>query len=190
MEVINSWVNNRTSGLIPKIIEELSEDTKIFLANALHFKDIWLTPFQNTDEVGQLLDREEFFVSSSENSSISVPMMLTRNKEINVTRLDVCKQNVEIIKVPYKSKNYTMKIIYPESLEDLENCTENIFLKTINTEPVLSEDVQLIMPKFNLSSKVELSDLFRQMELTSIFESKLEKFNFTRIYPIHLLLKF
>ena len=116
-----------------------------------------------------MLDNEEFYLSSAENSSISVPMMLTRNKEINVTRLDVCNQKVDIIKVPYMSKNYTMKIIYPESLDDLDNCTDNIFIKSINTEPVVSEDVQLIMPKFNLSSKLELSGLFHQMGLHRIF---------------------
>merc|ERR1712228_670355 len=95
-------------------------DTKIFLANALHFKDKWL--------------------------------------------------------IPYLDENYQMKIILPENLRAYEMASratkqeQNIFNEFENIEEVLTEDVSLIMPKFDVSYKAELSDWFKLKNVTQIFK--------------------
>jgi serine protease inhibitor len=45
IERINSWVRQKTHGLIPSILEEAPETLGLVAVNALYFKDKWQTPF-------------------------------------------------------------------------------------------------------------------------------------------------
>lgn len=45
VDEINGWVNNKTQGLIPKIIEMLPRETISILANALYYNGQWADPF-------------------------------------------------------------------------------------------------------------------------------------------------
>ena len=46
---MNNWVSNVTQGQIDSLVDEFAPNTKLFLANALFFKDSWLSPFRDTD---------------------------------------------------------------------------------------------------------------------------------------------
>lgn len=43
--LINAFVENRTKGLIPKVLDEAPEDAGLVAINALYFKDRWKIPF-------------------------------------------------------------------------------------------------------------------------------------------------
>ena len=43
--LINGWVEDKTGGRIPKLIDALSSDEVAFLVNAIHFKGRWRTAF-------------------------------------------------------------------------------------------------------------------------------------------------
>jgi serpin B len=45
LAAINAWVNERTKGKIPTILDALSKDTGLVALNALYFKDSWKQPF-------------------------------------------------------------------------------------------------------------------------------------------------
>ena len=172
---INEWISEKTNGLISQLIQDLSPDTKIFLANALHFKDKWLVPFQDENLEGELLNKEEFYPDQND-APIFVPMMFTNNNVLKVAESIVKNQTVQVVKIPYLDENYQMKIIFPENLRDYEIASKatkqenNIFNEVDKIEEVLSEDVSLIMPKFNFSHKAELSDWFKLKNVTQIFK--------------------
>jgi len=44
---INSWVSEKTSGLIDKIVEYLGQLTVVVLVNTVYFKANWTTPFES-----------------------------------------------------------------------------------------------------------------------------------------------
>lgn len=45
VDTINQWVNDRTSGNISEILQEISADEVLFLINAIYFKGSWQTEF-------------------------------------------------------------------------------------------------------------------------------------------------
>ena len=49
LEIINSWVNYNTNGLIDKIIEQISPTTVMYLINTVYFKSEWQQPFLHQD---------------------------------------------------------------------------------------------------------------------------------------------
>ena len=49
VDEINGWVNNKTEGLIPKIIDVLPPQTISILANALYYNGQWADPFDAKD---------------------------------------------------------------------------------------------------------------------------------------------
>ena len=46
IEVVNAWCNDKTRGLIPKIIYEVPDEAVMLLADALYLKGAWANPFK------------------------------------------------------------------------------------------------------------------------------------------------
>ncbi len=46
---INDWAKEKTKGLIPKVLDQLSSDTRMVLTDALYFNGTWQTLFQPRD---------------------------------------------------------------------------------------------------------------------------------------------
>ena len=113
---INQWVKEKTAGLIPTIVESFDPDTAIFIANALHFQDKWLYPFQETHLNGDSLDDIDFTLDDG--SKISVPMMLTQNEEIVFGTIGEDVTLAQVVQIPYISGRFHMKIIFPENTTD------------------------------------------------------------------------
>ena len=166
-DIVNNWISNSTDGLITNLIEDFPQETSIFLANALHFKEKWYTPFQDEDEDGISLENSTFYLD--ENTPISVPMMVTTNKDIRVADLE--EQNITFVRIPYNNENFTMTVIMCENIDDLDfDDSENIFHASWSAEERFTEDVKLIMPKFELSTKTEMSNILKINNVSQIFE--------------------
>ena len=71
-----------------------------------------------------------------------------------------------------------MKIIFPENLTQLESSLSeeeaegDIFRESWTAEEVLIDDVRLIMPKFKISTRTELSHLLQVNNVTQLFNGK------------------
>ena len=48
IDAINGWVKEATRGVIPTIIEEIPDETVMYLVNAIHFQADWMEPFAKT----------------------------------------------------------------------------------------------------------------------------------------------
>ena len=121
---INQWVKQKTAGLIPSIVESFDPDTAIFIANALHFKDKWLYPFQETRLNGDSLDDIDFTLDDG--TIIGVPMMLTKNEDIEFGTIGEGVTLAQVVHIPYISGRFRMKIIFPENTTEqpLQNLEE------------------------------------------------------------------
>ena len=99
---INAKVRNNTNGQIQMLYEpgSLSEETKVVLVNVLHFKSDWTSEFSNT-YMGN------FSVYGQE--LMAVPMM---HDFFDVSYVKT-ENDVEIVAVPFKDKNYEMVFILP-----------------------------------------------------------------------------
>lgn len=45
VNTINNWVENKTNGLIEKLINEIPDDAVMYLVNAIYYKALWRYPF-------------------------------------------------------------------------------------------------------------------------------------------------
>ncbi|MEO7216400.1 serpin family protein [Mucilaginibacter sp.] len=48
---INNWVNDKTNGKIPNIIDDISAESQMFLINAIYFKSVWKTKFDAANTI-------------------------------------------------------------------------------------------------------------------------------------------
>ena len=184
VEEINSWISNRTKGLIPTLVQGFPSTTRMFLANALYFKDSWLVPFQEKNESGDPLDRESFYGKSK----LNVPMMLTNNVHIEVGSLNFGSHTATFVNIPYINDQFEMQIILPadkpngkglEILEDFisknvkreKHNERNIFLSPKEVFDNV-EDVRLMMPKFSVSTKFDASEHLKSLGINQLFKGK------------------
>ena len=91
---INNWVNKETNGMIPKILNDVSEDFVLGLANAVAMEEEWLLPFECEST------RKEKF-KTLKGDSMNVPMM-RKTFDAQVGYYKDEEGNAEIVTIPYK----------------------------------------------------------------------------------------
>ena len=91
-KVINDWVNNKTNGMIDKLLDDIDDYFVMGLANALAIDVEWNSPFEC-----QKTTSEKF--TKKDNTTIQVEMM---HKELNNTSYLKNDDATGII-IPYKS---------------------------------------------------------------------------------------
>ena len=158
---INNWVNGKTNGMIPKIVDKISKDTVMYLINALAFDAEWLDIYkeiQIRDEVFRTASGEEIkipFLHSMENTYIED------------------ENSVGVIKY-YKGKRYAFAAILPN-----EGMTPEEYLVSLSGEH-LSEmlaakqtcEVNTWIPKFKTEYTVEMKDILNTLGMPLAFDEK------------------
>jgi len=182
---VNEWVSGITNGKIDQLVDSFSENTLMFLANALYFKDSWLYPFEDLSVDGSKL-RDNFLTSDGE--SLEVDMMQLSSNSMKHEVFDVpglFRDGLfDVVKIPYKNERFVMKIMVPTQdaahfglLEDFTNLT---FVRDLRQdshfnlfrhvgEKEFTGEVTLKMPTFKLDSKLEANEIFQKMEISQIF---------------------
>nr|XP_043616037.1 uncharacterized protein LOC122587951 [Erigeron canadensis] len=169
-EKINSWVNKKTRGVIPTIVNVGDlEGVVIALANALYFKGLWFEPFDT-----EFTEEKDFHLMNGE--TVLVPFM-TSYKDFDYGSFEGC----QILKNPYESSEgqsnkFSMYIFLPDRKDGLKE-----LLQLFHSDPALfhtkfyldfTEFNELRIPKFTISSKFEPRDAMEQMGLTLPFQPK------------------
>ena len=149
MGLINSWCNEKTNGMIPRLLEsQPSTSEYAHFLNAVYFKGIWCSKFDKNDTKKESFTRED-------GNRTSVQMMWQRDK-FNVGYIgDICRT----LCLPYGNQAYRMTILLPnegKTIEDVKealnaeswdamvkkmsgNCEVDVKLPVFETEtPVLS----------------------------------------------------
>jgi serpin B len=102
VNTINQWASDNTNKRIPKVIDEISPETVMFLMNALYFKGDWSYKFNkaNTSDRYFMLDN---------GTEIQTPTMDGKVK-VNLHYGD----GFSAMEMPYGRKNFSMVIVMPE----------------------------------------------------------------------------
>ncbi|XP_037720323.1 serine protease inhibitor 77Ba-like isoform X2 [Drosophila subpulchrella] len=173
---INEATNRVTRGLIPYAI--LPEDiygAKMFLLSSLYFKGQWKFPFN------KVLTREEPFYSESGEISGRIPMMVQVANFAYVS--DIEGLDGYVLELPYGTQDrLAMLVFLPKSGVKLNNVANN--LKTLGLRPILQRlaafrsrdskdnEVEVIMPKFMISTDFALTDILIQMGIRDLFDER------------------
>ena len=157
---INEWVSDKTDGKIPKMLEDnISDDTVMFLVNALSFDADWESPYSETAV------HEEKFIT--ENGS-------ERNAEFMYSReyAYIEDENTTGFVKYYNGRRYAFVALLPNEgikmsdyVSSLDGQKIENLLKNIDESPVNTKT-----PKFNVDYSIELKDTLETMGMKLAFD--------------------
>ena len=165
LDQINDWVNEKTSGRIEKILNEIRSDEAIFLINALFFKSDWKQGFL------PILTQEKPF-TKMDGTVIDVSMMSSDDQRSHYIGDDFSAMDLMFI-----DDEYSMTFIRPntETVNDFVlgfNDTEFLDFYLDLYDNKLSEGrLQTFLPKFEIASKKNMADILKEMGMTTVFDS-------------------
>lgn len=157
---INEWVSDKTDGKIPKMLEDdISDDTVMFLVNALSFDADWESPYS------EKAVHEEKFIT--ENGS-------ERNAEFMYSReyAYIEDENTTGFVKYYNGRRYAFVALLPNEGIKMSDYVSSMdgqkienLLKNIDESPVNTKT-----PKFNVDYSIELKDTLETMGMKLAFD--------------------
>ena len=170
VNTINNWVEDNTNGLIKTIIEEISQNTIMYLINAIYFKGNWTYQFDP-----DLTEQAPFHNLSG--GTASVDMMAQRGvfpyfKSDKATFIDL----------PYGDSLFTMSIIMPDDAEEIGSLIGELKdgLYTAAESQFEHTEVDLFLPRFKLAYETKMKDILRSLGMEQAFQESTA--DFTRIH--------
>ncbi|KAG5543389.1 hypothetical protein RHGRI_016204 [Rhododendron griersonianum] len=164
---INSWANTASRGLIPTILESVSPETVLTLANGIYFKGIWNSDYEF--DASWTTERKFYLLDGS---SVLVPFMTSSN-EYYYGSFDGCK----VLKIPYQSgepNRFAMYFFLPDERDGLRNLLAKFdsdygFLNQENFKLRKENLDGFWIPKFKFSSGFDVSEVMDNMGQSSSF---------------------
>ena len=161
MNEINDWVNEKTHGLIPSILDEpMDPGIRMTLLNAVYFKAAWVNAFEK-----ELTDKQIFH---GKEGDISVDMMHQQD-HFEYAEND----EYQMIRLPYHG-GCEMTVYLPKDSITTDKWSEKDYLYQLGLEADKQEwdsrEVSLSMPKFEMEYGKELKDILKELGLEGIFD--------------------
>ena len=153
---VNTWVREKTNGLIDHVIDESGSDGLLSLINAVAFEAEWEKQYEENDVIN--LD-----FRNSDGSVSKVKMLSSDESEY------IENEIFTGFAKPYKGSNYYFMALLPKknylhiSDEDLDIDFTELFNKREQTE------VDTTMPKFNYSFENDLTGICKELGINRVF---------------------
>lgn len=173
VDKVNNWVNEKTEGMIPKLLEESPKDLKAVLMNAISFKAKWETPYEAED-----IEEESEF-TNYDGSVSEVTMLRSDEKEyIQDGFYTGFVKN-------YKGGKYSFMALLPKKTAKSfqRKAIEQIDFKAYYDSRYYS-DVVARMPEFEISANMELTEFCQSLGIRSIFKSDADFCGMTKKEPL------
>jgi serpin B len=159
-QTINSFISEQTNNKIKELIPKsyLTSATVAVLTNAIYFKGTWEYQFDKSQT------REEDFKVTS-NKTVKVQMMHMSDVKLNYSDLG----DLQILELPYKGGEISMLILLP--MGDLKDIESNLTLEKISQyrSQMRETKISVSLPKFEFSTKYELSDILQNLGMKKAF---------------------
>ncbi|EQB60107.1 proteinase inhibitor i4 serpin [Vairimorpha apis BRL 01] len=159
LKLINGLISKSTNDLIPEMILELPQNTKLIIVNTIYFKGKWQTQFDNDETI-----KKDF---NCIDETVKVDMM---HKKDDLFHME--NEFFVALKMPYEDPQFSLMIFLPK-----EGVSINEISKFISDENFYSDlskymslkEVDLNLPKFKISSKINLKNALNYFGLKNIF---------------------
>jgi len=158
---INQWAFEKTRENVADLIAPgvLTEDTRLVLANAIHFKGYWLNVFD------QHLTIPEYF-TNFDGQKVKADFMIRRGEYAYFDG-----NTFKALKLPYAGENFSMIVVLPDTNVKLPE-----FKKTLSAEALAKglanmtyRDVQVMFPRFRTETQLNLEHIFARMGMQEAF---------------------
>ena len=163
VDVINSWVSDRTDGLIENIVEyPIDPQTILFLINAVYFQGDWTEPFDVERTSNDLFNGPEGEIPD-------VPFM-NRNDEFAYLEKEGAFQAVRL---PYgESERLAMVVFLPDEDSSLLEFAADLSTEKWNEwrEEFQTYQGNLRLPRFSMEYEESLNDVLKLMGMEVAFD--------------------
>lgn len=165
MEDMNIWVNAKTNGLIPAMINEpLDGDTRLVLFNTIYFNGKWKAPFKGYDS-------RNFDFTTEDGNVTTAPMMQMYETDQLYVKNDIA----EGVILPYKDEDLVFLALMPADEITVREMYEQLTWEDISKFLVREETTlcNLRLPKFEVTFEKELNQSLKDMGLKRAFDGSL-----------------
>ena len=194
---INTWVDQRTAGRIPELLDPsaVSTATRLYLVNAIYLKANWVMEFRKDQTASRSFVRLD-------GSKVGVPTMhLDGGQEVPYLRGDGWQATELRYHGPQHTTPLAMTLILPDDLASLESSLTAGKLEQISSKlrdertrlltsiqsdgsemrcPTYPYSLSLSMPRFNLGTRAELAASLVDLGMPRAFDP--DRADFTGIH--------
>lgn len=158
---INNWCSKHTDRKIKKIIDNIDNDTVMYLINALLFDAKWLVKYEKS-----AVSDKDFF---SYDGSVNSIKMLNSAEETFISG-----EGVRGFAKPYHGNKYSFVALLPDKGTDIYD-----YAASLNGEEYQSlwkgrknKAVNATMPEFTFDTKYRLNDTLQSLGMTDMFSAQ------------------
>ena len=159
---VNSWIENKTNGLIKNMVDQLDPSTVMLLINAIYFKGKWNSQFDKVNTVPG-----PFY--KSDGTTVQAQMM-KQTSEYNIYN----GEGFTLAEFPYGQGNFVMDVIIPTEKNGLKTIASLMTDNNLNAwlHQMGKRKTELSFPKFKYGYKKELKDILETMGMSIAFSDK------------------
>ena len=168
-DIINQWCADKTNNCIKEVIQEIPEQVRLYLLNALYFKGIWKSQFKKSNT------KQEVF-NNADGSKSEVPMMNLSTKLFNYTQNDY----FSIAELPYGNEAFSMVVFLPAEGKTLDESLPKLTSDNWNewSGKLSSNTLNIKLPRFEIRYD---KDLIADMEALGMKEAFDDKADFSKM---------
>ena len=163
LKAVNNWSNKHTSGMIPKLMDQLNEDAALMLMNAISFKATWTEKFDEKDTQTETFTKEDGTTQSVQ--------MMHRHAIARVGEESDCYT----LLLPYGSGDkWSMTIFLPKegkTVRDVVNSLDMSKWYPYHYGAASPMDVDIKLPRFEGSYKADVKSALQKMGVLSVFDA-------------------
>ncbi|NWY58321.1 OVAL protein, partial [Chionis minor] len=166
-DVINSWVESQTDGMIKNILPPGSVDpqTEMVLVNAIYFKGMWQKAFK--DEDTQTLP---FRITEQETKPVQMMYQIGSFKVATIA-----SEKMKILELPYASGQLCMLVMLPDDVSGLEQIESSITFEKLmewtSSSMMEEKKMKVFFPRMKMEEKYNLTSVLMALGMTDLFSS-------------------
>ena len=158
---VNGWCNEKSEGLIPKIMDDVEPGMMAVLMNAVYFKSSWTTPFSK-----KATTEDDF--TGEDGSKKMVPMM-QKTEQLPYWE----NEDFQLVQLPYGKGNFAMTVLLPKEGKKVADIMEDLNADNWNAwrQSCTNKKVRLALPRFESKFHIDLNKILSEMGMPSIFSA-------------------
>ncbi len=167
---INNWVDQKTHGLIDKILDgNIPPQMIMYLINALYYKGTWTTTFDSAKTVN---------ANFTTDGGVQHPCrLMTTGGEL----LCYQDQSIQAVSLPYGNGAYEMIVVLPKDESGIDSYVAGLTKSSwdLMISRLVKREGTLLLPRFKLTYSQTLNDVLKIMGMSVAFSQ--DSADFTRI---------
>ena len=160
LNIINNWCKDNTDGMIPSILDKINPSAAMYMLNAIYFKAEWTAKFNKNHT------RKMDFTLANE-STVKRDLM-----HIKARALYGQDEMCATLRMPFGNGAYSMYVLLPAEGVSLEKFIQGMTIQQLNARlyNIGTADIDVLLPKFETSSDIQLIETLKDMGITSAFD--------------------